>query len=140
MTRDSAWTSWRGEASETLRRPSAAARRYVSTSRKQTHKRGFTRGLAALIEMDQLSRRLRRESVTTTLLRDRCPSTSAAINLLPFFVVESFGRLGTQGSEVLDQLAAIAVGGTDGARYPSKDVCKKHLFQIISVTTQVAIS
>ena len=94
----------------------------------------------ALTKMDQLLQLLRRKSTTITPALGICPSTSAAINLLPFFVVESFGRLGTQGSEVLDQLAAIAVGGTDGARYPSKDVCKKHLFQIISVTTQVAIS
>ena len=54
--------------------------------------------------------------------------------------VESFGRLGKEGSEVIDQLAASIVGGTDGGSLCRKGVCKEHLFRIISVTPQVAIS
>ena len=54
--------------------------------------------------------------------------------------VESFARLGKEGSELIDQLAASIVGGTDGGSLSRKGVCKEHLFQIISVTTQVAIS
>ena len=54
--------------------------------------------------------------------------------------VESFGRLGKEGSELIDQLAASVVGGTDGGSLSRKGVWKEYLFQIISVTTQVAIS
>ena len=54
--------------------------------------------------------------------------------------VENYGRLGKEGSELIDQLAASIVGGTDGGSLSRKGVCKEHLFQIISVTTQVAIS
>ena len=54
--------------------------------------------------------------------------------------MESFGRIGKEGSELIHQLAASIVGGTDGGSSSRKCVCKEHLFQIISVTTQVAIS
>ena len=54
--------------------------------------------------------------------------------------VESFGRLGKEGSDRIDQLAASIVGGTDGASLTRKGVCKKRLLQIISVTAQVVIS
>ena len=60
--------------------------------------------------------------------------------ILVTLAVESFGRLGMEGSELIDQLAASIVGGTDGGSLSRKGVCKEHLFQIISVTTQVAIS
>ena len=53
--------------------------------------------------------------------------------------MERFGRLGKEGSELIDQLAASIVGGMDGGSLFRKVVCKEHLFQIISVTTQVAI-
>ena len=54
--------------------------------------------------------------------------------------MESFGRLGKEGSKLIDQLAASIIGGTDGGSLSIKGVCKEHLFQVISVTTQVAIS
>ena len=54
--------------------------------------------------------------------------------------VESFGRLGKKGSDLIDQVVASMVGGTDGPSPSRKGVCKEHLFQIASTTTQVAIS
>ena len=54
--------------------------------------------------------------------------------------VESFGRLGVEGSNFIDQLAARVVGGRDGGSMTRKRVVEAHLLQIISVTTtQVAI-
>ena len=53
--------------------------------------------------------------------------------------VEIFGRLGKEGNELIDQLAANIVGGTDGGSLSRKGVCKEHIFQILSVTTQVAV-
>ena len=53
--------------------------------------------------------------------------------------VKNFGRLGKEGSEFSDQLAASIVGGADGEFFPRKGVCKEHLFQVISVTTQIAV-
>ena len=54
--------------------------------------------------------------------------------------VESFERLETEGSELIDRLAASIVGGTDRGSLSRKGVYKEHFFQIISVTTQVVIS
>ena len=54
--------------------------------------------------------------------------------------MESFGRLGVEGSYFTDQLAASAVGGRDGGSMARKGVLKERLLQIASVTTQVAIS
>ena len=54
--------------------------------------------------------------------------------------VESFGRLGREGCDLIDQVAAIIVGGTGASSLAWKGVCKERLFKIISVTTQVAIS
>ena len=54
--------------------------------------------------------------------------------------VESFGRLGKDDIELVDQLAASIVEGTEGGSLSRKGVCKEHLFQIISVTAQVTIS
>ena len=56
---------------------------------------------------------------------------------LAILAVESFGRLGKEGS---DLIAASIVGETDASSPARKGVCKERLFQIISVTTQVAIS
>ena len=55
-------------------------------------------------------------------------------------VVESFGRLGKEGSDLIDQVVASIIGETDASSLARKGVCKERLFQIISVTTQVAIS
>ena len=54
---------------------------------------------------------------------------------LATLAVESFGRLGAEGSKFVDQLAASVVGGRDGG-----SMVKERLLQIISVTTQVTIS
>ena len=59
---------------------------------------------------------------------------------LATLAVKSFGRLGKEGSDLIDQMAASIVGGTDGSSLGRKGVCKERLFRIISVTTQVAIS
>eukprot|EP00904_Undaria_pinnatifida_P009514 jgi/Undpi1/5693/HiC_scaffold_2.g00967.m1 len=58
---------------------------------------------------------------------------------LATLAVESFARLGKEGSDLIDQVAASIVGGTDASSITRKGVCKERLFQIISVTTQVAI-
>ena len=51
-----------------------------------------------------------------------------------------FGRLGVEGSNFIDQLAASVVGGRDGGSMARKRVVKERLLQIIAVTTQVATS
>ncbi|CAN0566661.1 unnamed protein product, partial [Laminaria digitata] len=52
--------------------------------------------------------------------------------------VESFGRLGVEGSKFIDQLAArlSVVGGRDGGSMGRKGVVKERLLQIVLVTTQ----
>ena len=59
---------------------------------------------------------------------------------LATLAMESFERLGVGGSNFIDQLEASVVGGRDGGSMTRKGVVKEHLLQIISVTTQVAIS
>ena len=59
---------------------------------------------------------------------------------LATLAVESFGRLDKEGSDLIDQVAASVVGGMDGSSLAREGVCKERLPQIISVTTQVAIS
>ena len=59
---------------------------------------------------------------------------------LATLAVKSFGRLGKEGSALIDQVAASIVGGTDASTLARKGVCKERLLQIISVTTEVAIS
>ena len=54
--------------------------------------------------------------------------------------VESFGRLGVEGSNFIDQLETSVVGGRDGGSIARKGVVKERLLQIVSVTTQVVIS
>ena len=46
--------------------------------------------------------------------------------------VESFGRLGREGSEFIDQLATSVVGGRDGRAMAKKDTWKEHLLQSLS--------
>eukprot|EP00904_Undaria_pinnatifida_P006116 jgi/Undpi1/2634/HiC_scaffold_13.g06013.m1 len=54
---------------------------------------------------------------------------------LATLAVENIGRLGKEGSDLIDQVAASIVGGTDASSLARKGVCKERLFQIISVTT-----
>ena len=55
---------------------------------------------------------------------------------------KSLGASGMKAAtQSIDQAAAITiVGGTDGSSLARKGVCKEHILQMISVTTQVAIS
>ena len=59
---------------------------------------------------------------------------------LATLAVESFGRLEKEGSDLIDQVAASIVGGSEGSSQTWNGIYKECLFQIISVTTQVAIS
>ncbi|CAB1098594.1 unnamed protein product [Ectocarpus sp. CCAP 1310/34] len=70
----------------------------------------------------------------------QCPLTNAASNLPPYLAVESFGRLGDEGYEFINELATHAVGARDGGTMALKGVFKERLLQIVSVATQVAIS
>ena len=80
-------------------------------------------------------------SASTTLAQDLCPLTSAALNLPPYLEVESFGRLGEEGYEFIDELATHAAGGKHGRTMTTqKGVYKERLLQVVSVATQVTIS
>ena len=56
------------------------------------------------------------------------------------FAVECFGRLGGMACEFVDQLATHVVGGQDGGEISVKGVVKERLLQVVSVTSQVAVS
>ncbi|CAM9997617.1 unnamed protein product, partial [Choristocarpus tenellus] len=56
------------------------------------------------------------------------------------FAVESFGHLGKQADSFLDELATHTVEGRGTGVYSRKGAVKSHLPQILSVTTQVALS
>ena len=51
-----------------------------------------------------------------------------------------FGRLEREGSKIVDQLATSVVGGGDGGFASNKGICKERQLQMISVTSQIAIS
>ena len=53
--------------------------------------------------------------------------------------MESFRRLGREGSEFIDQLAMSVVGGRDGGALVKNGICNE-LLQIFSVASQVDIS
>ena len=112
-----------------LRRRSTATIRYYSTSRiMRTHKRGSTcEQEEALNETDQLLLLLRRASATTALVRDRCPSSNERSYKLATLAVEVFGCLGKEGSDLIGQVEASIVGGTDGSSLMQKYVCEKRL-------------
>lgn len=69
-------------------------------------------------------------------MRQKPMSTIKQITL----VVESFGRLGGEGYEFINDLATHAAGGRDGGNMARKGVMKERLLQVVSVATQVAIS
>ena len=48
---------------------------------------------------------------------------------LATLAVESFGRLGKEGSDLIDQVTASMVGGTDGSSLARKGVCKERLLK-----------
>lgn len=59
---------------------------------------------------------------------------------LTTLAVESFGRLGRNGEEILEQLATSVVRGEEGAGKMRKGVSMECIKQVISVIVQVAIS
>lgn len=59
---------------------------------------------------------------------------------LTTLAVESFGRLGEEGYDFINELATHAAGGRDGGNMARKGVFKDRLLQVVSVATQVAIS
>ena len=54
--------------------------------------------------------------------------------------MESFGRLGEEGYEFIDEIATHAAGGRHGGTMTQKGVYKERLLRVVSVATQVAIS
>ena len=50
---------------------------------------------------------------------------------LATLTVESFGCLGKEGSNLVDQVAASIIGGTDASSLARNGVCKECLFQIL---------
>ena len=54
--------------------------------------------------------------------------------------MDSFGHLGREGSEFIDHLATSVVGGREAGTMAKKGICNERLLQIVSVTSQVAIS
>ena len=133
------WISSSGEeAFETLRTGNIGTSPSYWTSPMQTRRRRYTCEEAVLITMDQLPLPPRRARVNTTLVRDM--SFDERSHKLATLAVESFGRLGVEGSNFIDQPAASVVGGRDGRSMASEGVVGEPLLQIISVTTQVAIS
>ena len=51
-----------------------------------------------------------------------------------------FGRLGKEGSDLINQAATSIVGGTGGSSLKRKGVCKKRVSEVITVTTQVSVT
>ena len=98
----------------------------------RTLKRRYTCEEAVPIKMDQLPPPPRRASANI--------SFDELSHKLATLAVESFGRLGVEGSKLIDQRAASVVGGRDGGSRGRKGLVKERLLRIVSVTTQVAIS
>lgn len=90
----------------------------------QTHKRGDVSMAAAMTTTDQLPLPPSRSSASTILVRDKCPSTSAATNL-PLFAVGNSGRLGGEGSG-FNQPATSVVGGRDGGSLARKGIYNEY--------------
>ena len=129
------------EASETLRRQSTATKRYSSTSRTQTPRRESTFMRDGGADRDGSAASTSEARKHNPYARVGQVSFDERSHKLVTRTVESFGRLGKEGSELIDQLAASIVGGTDGGPLSiKKGVCNEHIFHIVSVTTQVAIS
>lgn len=85
-----------GEEAFGTRRPSTATRPFSWISATQTRRRGYTYEEAVLTMTDKLPPPPRRASANTSLVRDKCPSTTRATNF-PSFAVDNFWRLGVEG-------------------------------------------
>ena len=59
---------------------------------------------------------------------------------LTTIAVESFGRLGEEGYDFINELATHVANGREGRNMAQKGVIKERLLQVVSVATQVAIS
>ena len=121
-----------------LRHQSIATNRYSSISRMWTHKRGSTSVGSA--DRNGSAAFTSEASKRNHYARPGQVSFDERSYKLATLAVESFGRFGKEGSDLIDQVAASIVGGTDASSLAQNGVFKERLFQIISVTTQVAIS
>ena len=54
--------------------------------------------------------------------------------------VEIFGCLGRERSDFIDQLATSVIGVREGGGMAKKGICRDRFLQIVSVTSEVAIS
>ena len=79
----------------------------------QTRKHRYTCGTAAQPTMDAQPELPRRESASTTLAQDTYVSFDERSFKLTTLAVESFGRLGEEGYEFIDELATHACRGRE---------------------------
>ena len=100
-------------------------------------KRKCTCETAARLAMEPQPKPSRRENASGSPEHVSFDERSFKLTTL---AVESFGRLGEEGYEFIDELAAHAAGGRDGGSMALKGVFKERLLRVISVATQVAIS
>ena len=96
-------------------------------SHMRTHKLESTCGQAVLTETDQLLPFLRRASAITLRLSGTGVLRRAQLQT-------------HHPRDSIEQVAASIVGGAEKSSLSRTGVFKEHLLQIISVTTQVAIS
>ena len=80
----------------------------------QTQKRWATGVQAPLTKMGCLLPNPKRASAAITLDQDKWVLRRTQLQLATL-AVESFGRLGKEGIDLIDQVAASIVGGTGGA-------------------------
>ena len=125
--------------SEMLRHRSVATKRYCSTLRVYTDPQSGIEMRTGSVDRDGSA-----ASTPEARKRSHCAhpgqvSFDERSCKLATLAVESFRRPGKEGSDLIGQIAATIVGGTDGSSLTQRGVCKKRLFQIISVTAQVAI-
>ena len=126
-----------------LRHRSIATKRYCSTSRMQTQE---YRNKAILLDVTyadpQAMGHMRvgsadRDGLAASKSEARKHSHYARPGQVSFdersyklatLAMESFGHLGNEGSDLIDQVAAIIVGGMGGSSLARKGVCKERLF------------
>ena len=102
----------------------------------QTHKRWATCVQGALTEMGLVASKSEARK-RSNYSRPGQISFDERSYKLATLTVESFGRFGKEGRDLIDQVAASIVGGADGSSLARKE---RTLLHIVSVTTQVVIS
>ena len=111
------------------RHRSIATKRHCSTSPVQTHKRWATCVQATLSEIGwQLSKS--EACKPNHYARPGHVSFDERSYKLATLAVRSFGRLGREDSELIDQVAASIVGGTDRSSLARKGVCKGSFYKL----------